>query len=224
VTFFPVPDEFYADPQFAGLPGDALGLWTRAGSWSAHHLTDGFVPSTMLPVLLQQLDPQSPHMLVERGVWKRARGGFQFVYWPKQASKDHVEAKREAARVRQEKARRSKGVASRRDTRVTDGVTHKGSHTGGHGSQSSPSLPSGERWTADAVHGGQDFPGDGSDSARAAAQARALAIANCSLCDDRGYIGARLCDHDPAQAAVNANGVAKAWAVLGGKPSGGGEP
>lgn len=57
---------------------------------------------------------------------------------------------------------------------------------------------------------------------QATAAARRLAIANCRLCDGQGYLGTRLCDHDEAQAAVNANGAAKAWAVLGGKPHSGG--
>lgn len=59
------------------------------------------------------------------------------------------------------------------------------------------------------------------EETRQLAEARVLAIANCSVCDARGYVGARLCDHDPAQAEVNANGVAKAWAAIG-RPAAGG--
>lgn len=58
---------------------------------------------------------------------------------------------------------------------------------------------------------------------QAAAAARRLAIANCRLCDDQGYVGGRLCDHNPIQAEVNAGGLAKAWAAIGGRPTAGGD-
>lgn len=35
------------------------------------------------------------------------------------------------------------------------------------------------------------------EQTRAAAYARGLAMAACSMCDDEGYIGHRVCDHDP---------------------------
>lgn len=40
-------------------------------------------------------------------------------------------------------------------------------------------------------------------------------IAGCSLCDDRGYVGARVCDHDPDAAERNAAGMARVRAALG---------
>lgn len=115
---FPLSDGFYADPAFLGLSGDAVALWTRSVSWSTHHLTDGFVPTSALAVL-QVHDEQSPAELVARGIWKRTRGGFRFVVWPRQASSDYVEAKRDADRARQQRRRTSTPPPSRRDTRVT---------------------------------------------------------------------------------------------------------
>lgn len=58
---------------------------------------------------------------------------------------------------------------------------------------------------------------------QAAAAARRLAIADCPMCDDRGYVGTRRCDHNPTQAEVNADGLAKAWAAIGGRPAASGE-
>lgn len=122
MTFFPLPDEFYADPLFLGQSDAAVALYARAGSWSAHHLTDGLVPSTALPLLTTATE--APAQLCEVGVWKRTRGGFQFVDWPREASRAYVEAKREAWRRRQANRRSSDDAMSRRDSRVSHaGVT-----------------------------------------------------------------------------------------------------
>lgn len=126
---FPISDGFYADPVYLGLSGDAVALWTRSASWSTHHLTDGFVPTSALAVL-QVSDEQIPDELVARGIWKRTRGGFRHVDWPKQASSDYVEAKREADRARQQRRRTSTPPPSRRDTRVTPPRVAAESHVG----------------------------------------------------------------------------------------------
>jgi hypothetical protein len=202
MTFFPTPDEFYADPKFAGLPGDAIALWIRAGSWSAHQGTDGAIKADMIPLLLQQCDPQSPAHLVQRGIWKRTRGGFQFAVWPKLASRAYVEAKREAARDRQDKFRRSKPKSVTRDERVSHGVSNAVTNA----SQSSPvPLPKGREGLTTSVPAG--------------ARERAAAIARCSLCDERGYAGTQLCDHDPTAPERAARGRALVQAVLSRPPT-----
>jgi len=109
VTFFPVPDEFYADPQFIPASDAAIVLWARAGSWSAHHLTDGHVPAGAL-LGFHKDGPAAAEELVQLRVWKRARGGYQYVVWPPHASRAYVEAKREGNRVRQQKKRRSEVI------------------------------------------------------------------------------------------------------------------
>jgi hypothetical protein len=109
VTFFPLPDEFYADPQFIPASDASIVLWARAASWSAHHLTDGSVPSSILPLLHRDADTAAAE-LVQLTVWKRTRGGFQFVVWPKFASRAYVEAKREGSRARQQRKRSSESV------------------------------------------------------------------------------------------------------------------
>lgn len=118
MTWFPVSDDFYSDPQFLGATDAAVALYARAGSWSARYLTDGRVPSTALPTLTSAIE-QAPEELCERGVWKRIRGGFQFTDWPRLASRAYIEAKREADRRRQSNNRRSDSKVSRRDTPAT---------------------------------------------------------------------------------------------------------
>lgn len=49
------------------------------------------------------------------------------------------------------------------------------------------------------------------------AQVRALAVAECDLCDDNGYAGRVLCDHDPDAAGRAARGRARVAAALGRK-------
>lgn len=55
-----------------------------------------------------------------------------------------------------------------------------------------------ERWDSDAA---RRLTEQRSTEARQRAEARALAIANCQLCDDDGYRGRGLCTHDPDAAA-----------------------
>lgn len=80
MTYFPLPDEFYSTPELLGATDAAWALYARAASWSARHLTDGHVPSEALP-LLTSADGQAAVELVQRRVWTRARGGFQFARW-----------------------------------------------------------------------------------------------------------------------------------------------
>ncbi|GGM65048.1 hypothetical protein GCM10012275_39500 [Longimycelium tulufanense] len=153
MTYFPLPDEFYADPRFFSASADAVALWARAASWSAHHLTDGHVPSSALP-LLRQLDEQFAAELVALGVWKRARGGFRFVDWPRLASRAYVEAKREADRARQQKRRTSRAMPSRRDSRASrTRVSGESRRESRPPIQSSPLQSPQEKTTPDGVGG-----------------------------------------------------------------------
>jgi hypothetical protein len=52
------------------------------------------------------------------------------------------------------------------------------------------------------------------------AQAKAIAVANCDLCDDNGYAGSAVpCDHDPEAAERAARGRARVAAALARKGS-----
>lgn len=53
-----------------------------------------------------------------------------------------------------------------------------------------------------------------SQSVRSAAELRAAEIANCEMCDENGYVGGRVCDHDPEAAERNRRGAARAREAL----------
>jgi hypothetical protein len=58
----------------------ALGLWAVAGSWSSDHLTDGFVPDHMIPLLSRGASELVEELVAAR-LWKRTRGGYLFHEW-----------------------------------------------------------------------------------------------------------------------------------------------
>jgi hypothetical protein len=80
VTWFKVDDSFYDHPKIFDAPDCAVALWTRAGSWSARNLTDGFVPAN-LPARLCDDPERAIKELIERGLWKRTKGGYRFHDW-----------------------------------------------------------------------------------------------------------------------------------------------
>jgi general stress protein YciG len=80
MTWFKVDDSFYDHPKVFDAPDCAVALWLRAGTWSARNLTDGFVPSGM-PARFCDDHERAVRDLMTRGLWKRARGGYQFHDW-----------------------------------------------------------------------------------------------------------------------------------------------
>jgi len=95
VTWFKVDDTFYDHPKIFDAPDCAVALWTRAGTWSARNLTDGFVPAGM-PARLCDDPDTAVRQLLNRGLWDRTRGGFQFHDWADyQPSAESVKALRE---------------------------------------------------------------------------------------------------------------------------------
>ncbi|MDX3109699.1 hypothetical protein [Nonomuraea angiospora] len=80
VTWFRVDDGFNSHPKQTAASLTAIGLWTVAGSWSAKHLTDGFVPDHQIPSLSRG-QVELAKELVRAGLWRRTRGGYQFHEW-----------------------------------------------------------------------------------------------------------------------------------------------
>ncbi len=80
MTWFRIDDSFYDHPKVFDAPDCAVALWTRAGTWSARNLTDGFVPAKM-PARLCDDPDTAVRELVRRGLWIRTTGGFQFHDW-----------------------------------------------------------------------------------------------------------------------------------------------
>jgi hypothetical protein len=80
VTWFKVDDSFYDHPKVFDAPDCVVALWTRAGSWAARNLTDGFVPSGM-PARLCDDPERAIRELINRGLWERTKGGYRFHDW-----------------------------------------------------------------------------------------------------------------------------------------------
>lgn len=148
MTWFRVDDGFWSHPKTLTLPPGAVALWVRAGSYCGKHLTDGYVPETMLSMLQgTELDVDQ---LVEAGLWRPCEGGWRFHDWERyQDTREAVERRRDAWKARQRRKRSDDGgdddIASNenaspitntipflskgtRDSRVTPPVTHAVSH------------------------------------------------------------------------------------------------
>lgn len=105
-----------------------LGLWVRAGSWSMHQLSDGFIPREIVTALGGDWDDTAA--LINAGLWDEASGGFQFHDWAEyQPTREQVLAERAAATERKRRSREKSQGESRRDSRRTDDGSHGGSHS-----------------------------------------------------------------------------------------------
>lgn len=116
MPWFKVDDRLPTSRKMLRIPRPrrtaSIGLWTIAGAWSAHDLTDGFVPDYMVEEWGGTLD-DAGH-LVDAGLWEHGERdgdtGFQFVNWDEyQPMKAQVEAKREYERERKRQQRRDGG-------------------------------------------------------------------------------------------------------------------
>jgi hypothetical protein len=102
---FQVDDDFYDHPKTLDMSDAAVALWTRAGSYSAAKLLDGFVPEGML-ARLSRTPTEASGELVQRGLWKRVRGGFRFHQWDQRnLTKARVESDREYEREKKRRLR-----------------------------------------------------------------------------------------------------------------------
>lgn len=107
---FQVDGDFYDHPKSIGLSDAAVALWTRAGSYSAAKLTDGFLAEHVL-TLLSRTPVEAADELVARGLWKKAKGGYRFHQWEDRGNltKERVEAERSTDRQRKRRARQTGG-------------------------------------------------------------------------------------------------------------------
>jgi len=102
---FQVDDDFYDHPKTLDASDAAVALWTRAGSYSAAKLLDGFVPEGML-ARLSRTPAEASGELVQRGLWKRVRGGFRFHQWDQRnLTRARVESDREYEREKKRRQR-----------------------------------------------------------------------------------------------------------------------
>jgi hypothetical protein len=122
MTWFKVDDNLAFHRKVVAAGNAAMGLWVRAGSWSAQHLTDGFVPEHMVGLLGTS---SQARRLIKAGLWAEVAGGCQFHQWNekgRQPTSQSVLADREKSAARQAKWRAAKSE----DPQVSDagdGVT-----------------------------------------------------------------------------------------------------
>jgi hypothetical protein len=122
MTWFKVDDglAFHAKVVQAGNP--AMGLWVRAGSWSAQQLTDGFIPQQIALTLGTKGQAAT---LVTVGLWALVDSGYQIHdYLSYNPTADEVRADQARKHEAKVKAGRAGGVASgvarRKHTRSRD--------------------------------------------------------------------------------------------------------
>lgn len=125
MPWFKVDDNLAFHPKVLLSGNEAMGVWIRAGSWSAQMLTDGFVPADVVETLSRRgdgpcdacgappekgasLTPAPADRLIHAGLWVPERHGFRFHQWEeRQPTKRSVDERRAADRRR--KARQRKG-------------------------------------------------------------------------------------------------------------------
>lgn len=108
MTWFKVDDNLAFHRKVVAAGNAAMGLWVRAGSWSAQHLTDGYIPDHMVDLLGT---PAQVQRLIKSGLWARVDGGCQFHQWNekgRQPSGQSVREEREKSAERQARWRAGK--------------------------------------------------------------------------------------------------------------------
>lgn len=105
MPWFKVDDNLAFHRKTVAAGNAAMGLWVRAGSWAAAHLSDGFVPDHMIAILGS---PAQKKKLVAAGLWIPVDGGCQFHGWNekgRQPTAKSVLEERERTAARQAKHR-----------------------------------------------------------------------------------------------------------------------
>lgn len=119
MVWFKVDDGLPSHRKVMAIPrrdrSAAIGLWTLAGAWCAHELTDGHVPEHMLEELASS--KRFADLLVRVGLWETTDDGYLFHDWsPIQPTRAEVLAKREEEAARKAEWRARRAAARRRQT------------------------------------------------------------------------------------------------------------
>lgn len=98
MPWFRVDDTFAFHHKTEAAGNAAVGLWTRAGSWSMHTLSDGFVPES---IALKLGTAAQADRLLASGLWLPMPTGFAFHEWegrnPSKADVRHMSEVKGAA-------------------------------------------------------------------------------------------------------------------------------
>lgn len=79
MPWFKVDDRLAHHPKVMVAGNAAMGLWLRCGSWSAAHLTDGFVPMALIGSLGGR--KRDAEGLVKADLWIAEPDGYRFRNW-----------------------------------------------------------------------------------------------------------------------------------------------
>lgn len=79
MPWFKVDDRLAMHPKVMRAGLAAMGLWVRAGSWSAQNLTDGHIPADLLASFGAKR--QHAEALVKAGLWDVDPEGWRFHDW-----------------------------------------------------------------------------------------------------------------------------------------------
>lgn len=207
-------DTFPINRKVDGLSDAAFRLHVSAIFWCARNLTDGFVPEDDLELVCARVRTPARFaaQLVDRKLWHERPGGWQIKdYLDYQPSKEKVLEDREKSAERQRKWREShRNAVSNDSSNMVTNTTPP---------RPAPSLKrggGGEREFSRRAPTPKNNPPSPSDDSREKARVRALAIATCAMCDDNGYRGRIICDHDPATDERNQRGSALVRAAMRG--------
>ena len=128
MTWFKVDDSFHSHPKAAASSLAALGLWTAAGAWSGDHLTDGFLPDHMIPLLSRGATKLADE-LVAAGLWRRVKGGYRFHDWAEyNPTAESVKTERKAARERMRKVRENRKIDGKPPGQTANGSGEHGAN------------------------------------------------------------------------------------------------
>lgn len=117
MTWFKVDDHLHTHPKVLEAGNSAIGLWVRAGSWSAQQLTSGFIPTKLAR---QYGSAKDIRTLVDTGLWLRVEGGYRFHDWS-----DFQPSDEEVADLRRKRSEAGKAGAAKRWGRdKTDSKSH----------------------------------------------------------------------------------------------------
>ena len=110
MPWFRVDDSFWSHPKVIQAGNAAIGLWARAGSYAAQHLTDGFIPA----VIAKQLGSVGlAEKLIKAGLWEPVDEpcGYLMHDWPDyQPSRATTLMRRESNAERQRTFREKRQV------------------------------------------------------------------------------------------------------------------
>ena len=139
MSWFVVDDGFYAHPKVVACCSlEALGLWTKCGSWAKRYVVDGAL--TLSTVRMLGGSEKLADELVRVGLWERAAGGWQFHDWTQyQGSRVEILAKRAADAARKANALRPDSTRKARGVQLTDELDSGRTARGVQASSPSPS-------------------------------------------------------------------------------------